>query len=80
MWCSPRRGVDPIPITDQVGRSLAPRECLRDSACDSFRGWIRSNVEPDKVSAGQPNEDEDLEQIEAKQRTDRWRRRDGGTA
>jgi hypothetical protein len=45
--------VDPIPITDQVARCLIPRKCLRDLACDPFRGRMRCDIDPDKVSAGQ---------------------------
>src|SRR4249919_934359 len=57
--------VHPIPITDQVAGGLIPRECLSDLASDPFRGWIGCDVDPDKVSAGQPDDDEDIEQIEA---------------
>jgi hypothetical protein len=64
---SPRddSAIDAIPITDQVARGLSPRECLSDLACDPFRGRIGRDVDPDKVSAGQPDDDEDIEQIEA---------------
>src|SRR6476620_1732094 len=57
--------VDPIPITDQVARDLIPRECFSDLASDPFRGRMRCDINPDKVSAGQPDDDEDIEQIEA---------------
>jgi hypothetical protein len=57
--------IDAIPITDQVARRLSPRECLRDLACDPFSRRIRGDVDSDKVSAGQPDDDEDIEQIEA---------------
>src|SRR3979411_418839 len=57
--------VDPIPITEQVARGLIPRECFGDLARDPFRGRMRCDIDPDKVSAGQPNDDEDIEQIEA---------------
>src|SRR5258708_36180939 len=46
--------VDPIPITDQVARDLIPRECFSDLARDPFRGRMRCDINPDKVSAGQP--------------------------
>src|SRR5258708_34945395 len=42
-----------------------PRKCLRDPACDPFRGWIECDVDPDKVSTGQPDDNEDIEQIKA---------------
>jgi hypothetical protein len=57
--------VDLIAITDQVARSLIPRECLRDLACNPSHGRMRCDVEPDKVPAGQPNHDEHIKQIEA---------------
>ena len=53
------------PDPDQVTRGLIPRECLRDLECDPFRGRMWCDVDPDKVSAGQPDDDEDIEQIEA---------------
>src|SRR6266702_2554149 len=56
--------VDSIPIPDQVARSLIPREYFCDLTCDPVRGRIRCGVDPDKVPAGQPNDDEDIEQIE----------------
>src|SRR5438876_7433541 len=46
--------VDPIPIADQVPRGLIPRERLRDLARDPFCGRMGCDVDPDKVSAGQP--------------------------
>src|SRR5204862_5029282 len=55
--------VDSIPIPDQVARSLIPREYFCDLTCDPVRGRIRCGVDPDKVPAGQPNDDEDIEQI-----------------
>jgi hypothetical protein len=61
--------VDPIPVADQVARGLIPRECLRDLACDPVRGWMRRHVDPDKISAGQPDNDEGIEQIEANGRS-----------
>src|SRR5207248_5440589 len=57
--------VDSIPIPDQVARSLIPREYFCALTRDPVRGRIRCGVDPDKVSAGQPGDDEDIEQIEA---------------
>src|SRR2546430_17068416 len=57
--------VDAVPITDQVARRLSPRERLRDLACDPVRGRMGCDVDPDKVSARRPNDDEGIEQIEA---------------
>src|SRR5436309_1942389 len=49
--------IDAIPITDQVARRLSPRECFGDLACDPVRGRMGCDVDPDEVSAGQPNDD-----------------------
>src|SRR4030088_2710201 len=56
--------VDPVPIADQVARSLIPRECLCDLACNPFCGRVRCDVDPDKVSAFQPDDDQGIEQVE----------------
>jgi len=40
---------------------LIPWECLRDLAGNPFRGRMRCDIDPDKVSADQPNDDEDIE-------------------
>src|SRR5437870_10909062 len=53
--------IDAIPIADQVARRLSPRECFGDLACDPVRGRMGCDVDPDKVSAGQPNDDERIE-------------------
>jgi hypothetical protein len=66
--------VDLIPITDQVARGLSPGECFGDLACDPFRGRMGCDVDPDKVSASQPDDDENLEQIEANGRNNRMMR------
>jgi len=42
-------------------RSLIPRECLRDLVCDPLRSWTRCDVDPDKLSASQPHDDQDVE-------------------
>src|SRR5206468_11227950 len=36
-----------------------------DLACDPVRGRMGCDVDPDKVSAGQPNDDKGIEQVEA---------------
>src|SRR5215467_3777374 len=56
--------VNLIAVTDQVARSLIPRECLRDLAGNPFRGRMRCHIDPDKVSACQSNDDEGIEQVE----------------
>src|SRR5258706_15014280 len=60
--------IDLIAIADQVARGLIPRECLCDLARDPVRGRMRCDVDPDEISAGQPHDDEGVEQVEAKGR------------
>src|SRR5258707_9648402 len=57
--------VDLIPIADQVARGLIPRERLRDLARDPVRGRMGCDVDPDEVSARQPDDDEGVEHVEA---------------
>src|SRR5947209_14211116 len=57
--------VDLIPIADQVARGLIPGECLRDLARDPVRGRMRCDIDPDEVSARQPDDDEGVEHVEA---------------
>ena len=57
--------IDPVLIADQVARSLIPRERLRDLACNPFCGRVRRDIYPNQLSAFQPDDDEDIEQIEA---------------
>src|ERR1700675_3792570 len=60
--------IDPIPIADEVTRGLIPRKCLRYLTCNPFRCRICCAVDPDKVSAVEPDDDEGIEQVE----TDSW--------
>src|SRR5437870_7670819 len=40
--------VELISITDQIARSLIPRECLRDLVGNPVRGRMRCDIDPDK--------------------------------
>src|SRR5258705_5400473 len=60
--------IDPIPIADEVVRSLVPRKRLRDLTRNPFGRGICCDVDPDEVSAVEPDDDEGIEQVE----TDRW--------
>ena len=44
---------------------MVPWECLRDLRCDPVRGRMRCDVDPNKVSARQPDDDQAVEQIKA---------------
>src|SRR6202790_323915 len=60
--------IDPIPIADEVARSLIPRKCLGYLTCNPFCRRICCDVGPDEVSAVEPHNDEGIEQVE----TDSW--------
>jgi hypothetical protein len=59
---------DPIPIADEVARSLIPRKCLRDLTSNPFCRRVCCDIDPDEVSAVEPDNDEGIEQVE----TDSW--------
>src|SRR3984893_12010242 len=60
--------IDPVAIADEVVRSLIPRKRLRYLTCNPFCRRICCDVDPDKVSAVEPDNDEGIEQVE----TDSW--------
>src|SRR5216684_2504932 len=60
--------IDPIPIADEVVRSLIPGKGLRYLTCNPFCRRICCDVDPDEVSAAEPDDDEGIKQVE----TDRW--------
>src|SRR6202163_2815432 len=60
--------IDPVAIADEVVRSLIPGKGLRYLTCNPFGRGICCDVDPDKVSAVEPDDDEGIEQVE----TDRW--------
>src|ERR1700693_3384149 len=60
--------IDPIPIADEVARSLLPRKCFRYLTCNPFCRRSCCDVDPDKLSPAQPDDAEGIEQVE----TDRW--------
>src|SRR6202048_749332 len=58
------RTVDAITVPDHVARSLVPGECLRDLTRDPFGVWMCRDVDPDELSAAEPDDDESIEQVE----------------
>src|SRR6266853_1014870 len=56
--------IDPIPIADEVVRSLVPRKCLRYLTRNPFGRRICCDVGPDEVSAAEPDDYEGIEQVE----------------
>src|SRR5205814_5571986 len=65
--------IDPIPIADEVTRRFIPRKGLRYLTCNPFCRRICCDVDPDQVSAVEPDDDEGIEQVE----TDSWNQRTG---
>ena len=59
------RAVDLISIADQVTWSFTRGKCLCDLTRDPLCGRTRCYVDPDKISAGKPDHDEDVEQLES---------------
>src|SRR3979411_571279 len=49
--------IDPGPIADEIVRSLIPGKCLRYLTCNPFSRGICCDVDPDEVSAVQPDDD-----------------------
>src|ERR1700730_13546004 len=60
--------IDPVAIADEVVRSLIPRKYLRYLTCNPFCRRICCDVDPDEVSAVEPDDDEGIDQVE----TDSW--------
>src|SRR5258708_8302850 len=60
--------IDPIPIADEVTRSFIPRKGLRYLTCNPFCRRICCDVDPDQVSAVEPDDDEGIEQVETDSR------------
>src|SRR5712692_549122 len=60
--------IDLVAIADEVVRSLIPRKRLRYLTCNPFCRRICCDVDPDEISAAEPDDDEGIEQVE----TDSW--------
>jgi len=65
-----KHGGTPVAIADEVVRSLIPGKCFHYLTCNPFGRGICCDVDPDEVSAVEPDDDEDIEQVE----TDSWNR------
>src|ERR1700737_2241486 len=57
--------VDPIAVPDHVTRSLIPRKCLGDLACNPLRCRVGCDVDPDDISAMKPYNHEAVQHSEA---------------
>src|SRR5215470_14407923 len=59
-----------LPRPDHIARSPIPRKCLRDLTGNPFRRWLLCDVDPDEVSAVDPNDDECIEEVKTDRRDD----------
>src|SRR5260370_4424971 len=55
--------IDPVAIADEVGRSLIPRKRLRYLTRNPIRCRVCCDIDPDEVSAVEPNDDEGIEHV-----------------
>src|ERR1700733_11308034 len=60
--------IDPVAIADEVVRSLIPGKCLGNLTCNPFCRRMCCDVDPDEVSAVEPDDDGGIEQVE----TESW--------
>src|SRR5450755_5093894 len=65
--------IDPVPIADEVARGLIPRKSLSDLTRNPFGRRIYCDVDPDKVPAVEPDDDEAGRNRQLEQRTGPWR-------
>ena len=65
--------IDPIPIADEVARRLIPGKRLRYLTRNPFGRRIYCDVDPDKVPAVEPDDDEAGRNRQLEQRTGPWR-------
>src|SRR6202795_3863583 len=56
--------IDPVAIADEVVRSLIPGKCLGYLTGNPFGRLMCCDVDPDEVSAAEPDDDEGIEQVE----------------
>src|ERR1700737_5436694 len=67
-WAPDDAAIDPVAIADEVGRSLLPGKSLGQLACNPFCCRVCCDVDPDELSAVEPNDDESIEQVETDRR------------
>ncbi|MEH2562115.1 hypothetical protein V1289_001742 [Bradyrhizobium sp. AZCC 2289] len=56
--------IDAVAIGDEVVRSLVLRKCFRYLTRNPFSRGICCDVDPDELSAAEPDDDESIEQVE----------------
>src|SRR3982075_3652833 len=53
--------IGPVPVTNEIARSLFPPACLRDLICDPFCGWMRCDAKPQNMSPAVPHDQQSIE-------------------
>src|ERR1700722_5776406 len=54
--------IGPVPVTNEIARSLFPPACFRDLVCDPFCGWMRCDAKPQNMSPAVPHDQQSIEQ------------------
>src|SRR5712675_684942 len=54
--------ISPVPVTNEIARSLFPPACFRDLICDPFCGWMRCDAKPQNMSPAVPHDQRSIEQ------------------
>src|SRR6266404_9401031 len=54
--------IGPVPVTNEIARSLFPPAGLRDLICDPFSGWMRGDAKPQNMSPAVPHDQQSIEQ------------------
>src|SRR5712671_942363 len=63
--------IGPVPVTNEIARSLFPPACLRDLICDPFCGWMRCDAKPQNMSPTVPHDQQSIEQAKRDCRHDK---------
>src|ERR1700726_2354877 len=54
--------IGPVPVTNEIARSLFPPACFRDLICDPFCRWMRCDAKPQNMSPAVPHDQQSIEQ------------------
>src|SRR6266478_1408789 len=62
--------IGPVPVTNEIARSLFPPACFRDLICDPFCGWMCCDAKPQNMSPAVPHDQQSIEQAKRDRRHD----------
>src|SRR6267378_2759976 len=63
--------VGPVPVTNEIARSLFPAACFRELICDPFRSRMRCDAKPQNMSPAVPHDQQSIEQAKRDCRHDK---------